>query len=115
MSNSTTVPISDPSPKTARLFAALGEPTRLALVAKLGEGSRCSIAQLTAGGALTRQAVSKHLRVLEKARVVRSVRRGRETLYALDPHPLADARSWIDAVSRQWDDALARLKSFVEG
>jgi len=102
------------SPKAAMMFAALGDPTRLALVVRLSDGSRCSIAQLSGGQPLTRQAISKHLRVLEDAHVVRSERAGRENLYVLDPKPIEDLRSYIELVSRQWDAALSRLKSFVE-
>lgn len=96
------------------MFAALGDPTRLALVAKLSDGSRRSIAQLSDGEPLTRQAISKHLRVLEDARLVRSERSGRESLYALDPAPIADLQAYLALVSSQWDRALARLKAFVE-
>jgi Predicted transcriptional regulators len=102
------------SPKAAAVFAALGDPTRLALVVRLCDGSRCSIAQLSDGQPLTRQAISKHLRVLEDAHVVRSERAGRENLYVLDPKPIENLRSYIELVSRQWDAALSRLKSFVE-
>jgi DNA-binding transcriptional ArsR family regulator len=102
------------SPAAARAFAALGDPTRLALVARLCDGSQRSIAQLSDGLPLTRQAVSKHLGVLESARMVSSRRTGRESLYMLNPGPIADIRSYIDLVSSQWDNTLARLKTFVE-
>ena len=58
--------------------------------------------------------MTKHLRVLEAAGVVRSVRVGRESLFELEPQPLEEARTYLDQVSRQWDDALARLKAHVE-
>jgi DNA-binding transcriptional ArsR family regulator len=99
----------------ASVFAALGDETRLALVAKLGRGEARSISQLTEGSRLTRQAITKHLHVLEKAAIVRSVRAGRESLFALDPEPIAEIKTYLDRVSAQWDEALARLKSFVEG
>ena len=102
------------SPGVATVFAALGDPTRLALVTRLCDGSRCSIAQLSDGQPLTRQAISKHLRVLEDARVVRSERAGRENLFVLNPQPIADLKVYIELVSSQWDAALARLQSFVE-
>jgi DNA-binding transcriptional ArsR family regulator len=102
------------SPKAVMVFAALGDPTRLALVVRLCDGSRCSIAQLSDGQPLTRQAISKHLRVLEDSHVVRSERAGRENLYVLDPRPIENLRSYIELVSRQWDTTLSRLKSFVE-
>jgi DNA-binding transcriptional ArsR family regulator len=98
----------------AAVFAALGDETRLSVLTRLSHGEPQSIARLTRGTPLTRQAVTKHLRVLESAGVVRSMRLGRESLYALEPQPLADARDYLDGVSKQWDDALARLKSFIE-
>jgi DNA-binding transcriptional ArsR family regulator len=102
------------SRERASVFAALGDETRLAVLAKLCQGEPQSIARLTVGTDLTRQAVTKHLRVLEGAGVVRSVRAGRQSLFALEPRPLADARDYLDQVSKQWDGALARLKSLVE-
>ena len=100
--------------RPASVFAALGDETRLAVLARLSQGEPQSIARLTRGTALTRQAVTKHLRVLEGVGVVRSTRLGRESLYALEPQPLADACHYLERVSKQWDDALARLKAFVE-
>ena len=99
----------------ARVFAALGDQTRLSLVAKLGRGQPCSISQLTQGSRLTRQAITKHLRVLERAEIVRSVRTGRESLFELDPEPIEEIKKYLELVSEQWDQALSRLKSFVEG
>ncbi len=101
-------------PQPSILFAALGDATRLSLVGKLSSGQPASIAQLTAGSRLTRQAISKHLRVLERAGLVRSVRAGRESRIAFEPQPIAEMQKYLDAVSRKWDQALARLKTFVE-
>jgi DNA-binding transcriptional ArsR family regulator len=98
----------------ARLFAALGDETRLELIARLSKGQPRSIAQLTDGTQLTRQAVTKHLRVLEGVRIVRRERAGRERLFQLDPAPLHQVRDYADVVSQQWDQALSRLKAFVE-
>jgi DNA-binding transcriptional ArsR family regulator len=98
----------------APVFAALGDETRLSLVAKLCRGQPCSISQLTRGSRLTRQAITKHLRVLESAGVVHSIRSGRDSLFAFDPQPMEEIRKYLDFVSEQWDQALARLKSFVE-
>jgi DNA-binding transcriptional ArsR family regulator len=98
----------------APVFAALGDETRLSLVARLCEASPQSIARLTEGSSLTRQAISKHLRVLEGAGIVASVRVGRESQYEFRPKPIDDVRNHLDHISRQWDDALGRLKSFVE-
>jgi DNA-binding transcriptional ArsR family regulator len=101
-------------PAHASVFAALGDETRLSLVAKLSGGQPRSISQLTAGSRLTRQAVTKHLRILESVKLVRSVRKGRESLFKFDPEPIEEAKKYLDLVSDQWDQALARLKSFVE-
>jgi len=98
----------------ARVFAALGDETRLAMLATLSKGGSHSIARVTAGTRLTRQAVTKHLRVLEAAGVVRSIRSGREHRFEFDPRPIDDVRTYLAYVSHQWDDALARLKAFVE-
>jgi DNA-binding transcriptional ArsR family regulator len=98
----------------APVFAALGDETRLALVAKLCGGRPHSIAQLTRGSRLTRQAITKHLRVLESAGIVHSVRRGRESRFEFDPQPIEGMKDYLDFVSEQWDQALSRLKSFVE-
>lgn len=99
----------------APVFAALGDETRLLLVAKLCSGQPRSISQLTEGSRLTRQAITKHLRVLERAEIVHCVHRGRESLFEFDPEPIEGIKTYLDRVSEQWDEALARLKSFVEG
>jgi DNA-binding transcriptional ArsR family regulator len=98
----------------ARVFAALGDETRLAVLTKLGSGAPQSISRLTHGTRLSRQAMTKHLRVLERAGMVRSVRAGRESLFALQPKSIDGVRDYLDDVSRQWDAALQRLKSLVE-
>src|SRR5262249_45974881 len=90
----------------ANVFAALGDATRLAMVAQPGDGPAQSISRLTGGTRLTRQAVTKHLRVLETAGLVRSVRIGRESLFALEPKPIDAVRGYLADVSRQWDEAL---------
>jgi DNA-binding transcriptional ArsR family regulator len=98
----------------ASVFAALGDKTRLSVLAKLANGQAQSISRLTAGTRLTRQAVTKHLRVLEGAGIVRSSRVGRESRFELEPKSIDDVRAYLDHVSRQWDDALARLRALVE-
>ncbi|HUB95320.1 MAG TPA: metalloregulator ArsR/SmtB family transcription factor [Stellaceae bacterium] len=98
----------------APVFAALGDETRLSLIATLGDGRRRSITGLTKGAKVTRQAITKHLRVLEQAGMVRRIREGRESLYELEPQPIADLKSYLDRVSEEWDATLARLKAFVE-
>jgi DNA-binding transcriptional ArsR family regulator len=99
----------------APVFAALGDETRLALVAELSGGQPRSIAQLTEGSQLTRQAITKHLRVLQRARIVRNVRTGRENRFEFVSEPLDEIRKYLERVSEQWDQALSRLKTFVEG
>lgn len=98
----------------ALIFAALGDETRLLVLGRLSDGRAQSISRLTAGTKLTRQAVTKHLQVLANAGVVRNVRSGRENLFELEPQPIEEVRTYLDQVSRQWDDALARLKAQVE-
>jgi DNA-binding transcriptional ArsR family regulator len=98
----------------ARVFAALSDETRLALVAKLCGRKPYSIAQLTQGSRLTRQAITKHLLVLEMAGIAHSVRTGRESRFEFDPRPIEGIKEYLDFVSEQWDRALSRLKSFVE-
>ncbi|MGB8542019.1 MAG: metalloregulator ArsR/SmtB family transcription factor [Candidatus Acidiferrales bacterium] len=98
----------------ALVFTALGDPTRLSLVAKLCAGQPRSISQLTKHSNLTRQAITKHLRVLESAGIVHSVRAGRKSLFKFDLEPIAELREYLDFVSEQWDQALSRLKAFVE-
>jgi DNA-binding transcriptional ArsR family regulator len=100
----------DPAP----IFAALGDETRLSLLAKLSDGQMQSLVKLSADTSLTRQAISKHLRVLENAGLVSSTRIGRESLFAFKPEPIAEVRAYLESVSLQWDDALARLQAFVE-
>lgn len=99
---------------SAPIFAALGDETRLALLAKLANGEPHSISRLASGTRLTRQAVTKHLRVLEGVGIVHSARVGRESRFTLDPQPIEDVRTYLEHVSRQWDNALARLKALVE-
>ncbi|MHB8528285.1 MAG: ArsR/SmtB family transcription factor [Caulobacteraceae bacterium] len=98
----------------APVFAALGDRTRLSLLSKLSDGQGRSIARLSADTRLTRQAITKHLRVLEGAGLVNSRRVGRESRFAYRPAPILQARSYLEAVSAQWDEALARLRALVE-
>ncbi len=103
-----------PEPEPARIFAALGDRTRLSLLTRLSDGQPRSIAALSVDTNLTRQAVTKHLHVLEEAGIVRSTRIGRESRFTYRPEPIAEAKSYLDRVTAQWDDALLRLKHFVE-
>jgi DNA-binding transcriptional ArsR family regulator len=98
----------------APVFAALGDPTRLALLAQLSHGGDRSIASLAADTRLTRQAITKHLHVLEGAGLVQSARVGRESRFAFRPKSMGAAHAYLNEVSAQWDRALSRLRSFVE-
>jgi DNA-binding transcriptional ArsR family regulator len=100
---------------SARVFGALGDPTRLRLVARLCAAGPMSIARLTAGSAVTRQAVTKHLHVLAGAGLVSGRRRGREAVWDVERARLEEARRFLDLMSAWWDDALGRLKASVEG
>jgi DNA-binding transcriptional ArsR family regulator len=100
---------------SAPVFAALGDKTRLDLVARLCSGGPLSIARLTAGADVTRQAITKHLNILAGAGLVRDVRVGRERLWKVETRQLEEARRCLERISSQWDDALARLKLAVEG
>lgn len=96
------------------MFAALGDELRLRLVARLCDDGPMSIAKLSAGFAITRQGVTKHLRVMEKAGLVRSTTHGRESVWQLEQTRLAEARRHLERISARWDVALDRLKRMVE-
>ena len=98
----------------AGIFAALGDPTRLKLVAVLCAGGTLSIAQLTASTDISRQGVTKHLQVLAAAGVVRDVKLGRERHWQLDPAQIAEAKRTLEVIGHEWDVALGKLKAFVE-
>jgi DNA-binding transcriptional ArsR family regulator len=98
----------------ARVFAALGDPTRLKLIALLCAGGAFSIAQLTTTTEISRQGVTKHLLVLADAGLVRDLKMGRERLWQLDPAQIDEARRTLDLIAQQWDVALGKLKAFVE-
>ncbi|WP_233841854.1 metalloregulator ArsR/SmtB family transcription factor [Dyella sp. 2HG41-7] len=100
--------------KAVPVFAALGDETRLRIVALLCAGGALSIAQLTADTDITRQAVTKHLQVLADAGLVRDIRQGRERLWEFEPSRLDEARRSLDTIAQQWDQALSRLKASLE-
>jgi DNA-binding transcriptional ArsR family regulator len=103
------------APQTcAPIFAALGDEMRLRLVAALCVGGAMSITQLTSGTHLSRQAITKHLDVLGAAGLVRDSKVGRERLWEFDPAQLIEARRALEAIARQWDHALGKLKAAVE-
>jgi DNA-binding transcriptional ArsR family regulator len=105
---------STPAADPARVFAALGEPARLRIVARLCDAGPLSIARLTEGARVSRQAITKHLHALERAGLVHGDRAGREQIWTLRPERLGDAQRYLDRISQQWDDALLRLQAFVE-
>ncbi|MGA2194936.1 MAG: metalloregulator ArsR/SmtB family transcription factor [Bryobacteraceae bacterium] len=99
---------------SATLFAALGDETRLRIVLRLAQGRPASITELSAGSEITRQAVTKHLHVLEGAGLARGARLGRERRWSLDRQQVEQARAFLESISERWDNALARLKTMVE-
>ena len=99
---------------SAPIFAALGDATRLKLVARICQGGPQSIAGLTRGTTLTRQGITKHLRVLAHAGLVRGTRLGRESRWELEPQQLVVAHRYLDLISKRWDAALRRLQKLVE-
>lgn len=99
---------------SARLFAALGDEIRLRLVSRLCDRGPMSITELTQGSNVTRQSITKHLRVMEGSGLLRSMRHGRESVWQLDQGRLKDARRYLEMISEQWDNALFRLRRFVE-
>lgn len=105
----------EPAPANpAILFAALGDPTRLELIARLGDGRPQSIARIGETLPMTRQAVTKHLDVLHQAGLIDRHKSGREVHVALRRQAIEDARRWLDQINAQWDDTLSRLKALVE-
>jgi DNA-binding transcriptional ArsR family regulator len=108
--NSSTVNIE----QRAIIFAALGDSTRLSLVAKLIDGKPHSISSLTADSKFSRQSITRHLTVLENVGLVSNLKAGRESLYALDPKPLKSLQEYLTIIAAQWEGALQDLKAFVE-
>jgi DNA-binding transcriptional ArsR family regulator len=98
----------------ASIFAALGDETRLRLIARMSDAGPQSIASLADGFDISRQAISKHLRVMSDAGLAKSGRRGRETVWQLEQDGLAEARRYLQTISKDWDDKLRRLKHMVE-
>jgi DNA-binding transcriptional ArsR family regulator len=103
-------PLADAAP----VFAALGDATRLAIVARLCAQGPLSIVRLTDGTHVSRQAVTKHLHAMQRAGLVRDERAGRERVWRLQARRLAEVRMYLQQISKQWDDAIARLRAHVE-
>jgi DNA-binding transcriptional ArsR family regulator len=116
MSRRVNAPLSSAAlPSSAAIFAALGDATRLRLIAVLCVEGAMSIVQLTSGTDITRQAVTKHLQVLAAAGLVRDVKVGRERLWEFERAQLEEARHSLELIAQEWDRALLKLKLAVEG
>jgi DNA-binding transcriptional ArsR family regulator len=100
-------------PAVADVFFALSDETRLVLLSKIGAGPLSATA-LSIDASVTRQAIVKHLQVLESAGLVTHVKQGREVLYALEARRIAEARAFLETVSARWDRAIDRLRTMVE-
>ena len=98
----------------APLFDALGDPNRLRIVTRLCDGGPCSTAQVTQVVSVSRQAATKHLLLLEAVGLVSSKRHGRERIWRIEPKPLSDASDYLTALSKRWDNAIDRLRAYVE-
>ena len=98
----------------APLFDALGDPNRLRIVTRLCDGGPCSTSQVTEVVSVSRQAATKHLLLLEAVGLVSSERNGRERIWRIEPEPLTDASDYLVALSKRWDNAIDRLRAFVE-
>jgi DNA-binding transcriptional ArsR family regulator len=99
---------------SAPVFAALGDETRLRLIARLCNEGPAPIKRLAAGFGITRQAITKHLRALEDSGLVRNRRQGRESVWQLDQHRFQEVRRYLGIIEKQWDTALGRLRRIVE-
>jgi len=98
----------------APLFDALGDPDRLRIITRLGDGGPCSTTEVTHVVAVSRQAATKHLLLLEAVGLVNSQRKGRERIWRVLPEPLTDASEYLTALSQRWDRAIDRLRAYVE-
>jgi|SRR5882724_1340525 len=114
MSQRTKSPSRTAARESANLFAALGDSTRLQLIQTLSLGEPRSISELSSDSHVTRQAITKHLRVLEAVGLVQATRLGRETRFNFSAEALDEAQDYLAQVAKQWEDALGRLKAFVE-
>jgi ArsR family transcriptional regulator, cadmium/lead-responsive transcriptional repressor len=106
----TEAPHEDPAP----VFTALSDPTRREVIRRLSASGPSTLGELAAELPVTRQAISKHLVVLEEAGLVATVDEGRRRRYRLTPQPLADAMDWMVDVGAGWDERLDALRTHVE-
>jgi DNA-binding transcriptional ArsR family regulator len=102
------------APEVDRVLAALADPTRRRLLEALGTRYASSATALAGELPVSRQAVAKHLAVLEEARLVASRRAGREVLFTVRTEGLTETASWLTALASAWDDRLRRLKRLAE-
>jgi DNA-binding transcriptional ArsR family regulator len=96
------------------VFNALGDPNRLRIVTRLCDGGPCSTSQVAEVVPVSRQAATKHLLLLEAVGLVSSERNGRERIWRIEPEPLTDASDYLTSLSKRWDNAIDRLRAFVE-
>lgn len=96
------------------VFAALGDPTRAQMIERLGRNGPASIKAISVDFPLTRQAVTKHLNVLQNAGLLTSHKTGREQIFELQTEPMAEASAWLTTLASEWDHRLAKLKRIVE-
>src|SRR5439155_22921068 len=96
------------------IFAALADPMRRSLLVNLAENSPKTATQLAEDYPITRQAILKHLNILEDAGLVAVHQKGREKRYTLTPEPLDDLEKWLKDISAKWDERLLRLKTLLE-
>lgn len=109
--------MSQPEPRTTDpvpIFAALGDATRAGILRRLAREGRLSLTQLARGAPITRQAVTRHVAVLEAAGLIAARRQGRELHLTMTPAPLAGAADWLNEVNAAWDGALDRLARQLE-
>jgi DNA-binding transcriptional ArsR family regulator len=100
--------------EAAPLFAALGDETRLKLLTRLSQDGPLSITRLSEDTSMTRQAVTKHLSMLESSGLLQATRSGRERIYRFVPARVQQAQHYLEQVAAQWDEAIDRLRAHVE-
>jgi DNA-binding transcriptional ArsR family regulator len=98
----------------APLFDALGDPNRLRIMTRLCDGGPSSTTEVTQVVAVSRQAATKHLMLMEAVGLVSSERKGRERIWRVQPKPLSEASDYLTALSNRWDRAIDRLRAYVE-
>ncbi len=95
-------------------FWALSDPLRVDILDRVAGGRSVTVSDLAAELPISRQAVTRHLRTLEEAALLKGERSGRERRYQLDTAAMTEATEWLALRTRSWDAALERLAAFVE-